>query len=68
MEEIIKMITEKVGLSADKAKSVVEMVVKFLSEKLPAPVASQITGLLSGDVAGKLADVAKEKSNLLGNL
>ncbi len=39
MEEIVEMITEKVGLSADKAKSVVEMVVKFLSDRLPAPVA-----------------------------
>jgi len=68
MEEIIKMITEKVGLSADKAKSVVEVIVKFLSEKLPASVASQVTGLLSGDVAGKLAEVAKEKSNFPGNL
>lgn len=48
MDELIKQIMQKTGLSNDKAKSVVDMVTKFLSDKLPGPVADQVKAVLGG--------------------
>lgn len=73
MEQLIAQITEKTGLPADKVQEVVGMVVSFMSDKLPAPIASQVTGLLEGgggamDAAGGAMDAAKKGlGGLLGN-
>ncbi|MCE5258859.1 MAG: hypothetical protein LLG44_07325 [Chloroflexi bacterium] len=49
MDELIKLITKKVGSPEDKAKIAVETVLGFLKEKLPdGRIASQIDGLLQG--------------------
>lgn len=48
MDELINMVAEKTGLTADKAKTAVMTVLDYLKQKLPAPVAGQIDGLLSG--------------------
>ncbi len=77
MEQLIAQITDKTGLPADKVQEVVGMVVSFISDKLPAPIASQVTGLLEGggdaaggamDAAGGAMDAAKKGlGGLLGN-
>jgi nucleoid DNA-binding protein len=46
MEDLIKMITDKVGISEAQAKSAVDMVTGFLKDKLPAPIAAQIDTVL----------------------
>ena len=51
MEELIKQVSEKTGLSADQAKSAVETVVNYLKTKLPAPLAGQLDSLLAGGFA-----------------
>ncbi len=48
MEELIKQVAQKVGISEEQAKQAVTQVLAFLKEKLPAPVASQIDGVLAG--------------------
>jgi hypothetical protein len=48
MNEIIQRLTEKTGLSEEKASAAVDAVVGFLKEKLPSPMASQIDSLLAG--------------------
>ena len=63
MDELVKLVAKKTGLAPDMAKVAVETVVGFLKQKLPAPVASQIDGLLGGSAP---ADVAKGISNLFG--
>jgi hypothetical protein len=66
MEELIKMVTQKVGISPDQAQATVRMVVNFLKDKLPKPVAGQIDsalGLASGDQA---QGVAKKLGGLFG--
>jgi len=57
MDELIKMVSDKAGISADQAKKAIEVVMGFLKDKLPEPVAGQIEGVLSGDTSG-LADMA----------
>ena len=54
MDELIKLVSQKTGISQDQAKTAVETVVKFLKEKLPAPIAGQIDGILSGNMLGGL--------------
>ena len=49
MEELIKQVSERAGVSEEIAQKTVEVVVELLKDKLPAPVAGQIEGLLSGE-------------------
>ena len=60
MEELIKQITAKTGISEEQAKSAITTVVGFLKTKLPAPIASQIDGVIGGEggSAGGLGDMA----------
>lgn len=48
MEEIVKLVCEKTGLSKENATVAVETVVGYLKAKLPAPLAGQIDSLLAG--------------------
>ncbi len=63
MDELVKLVAQKTGLPPDQAKVAVETVIGFLKQKLPAPIAGQIDGVLGG--SGK-ADVAKGISSLFG--
>ena len=67
MDELIKLVSEKTGLSAEMAKMAVETVVGFLKQKLPAPVGGQIDNLLGG--AGQMTSeggLAKFLKGLFG--
>ncbi len=64
MDELVKMVSKKTGISEALAKQAVEIVVNYLKGKLPAPVASQIDGILSGGTS-QVADVAKGLGGLL---
>jgi len=70
MDELIKRITEKTGISDDQARSAVNVVAGFLKQKLPAPLAGQIDNVLSGGGGGgmtdKLGDVAGKVGNIFG--
>lgn len=74
MDQLLTMITEKTGLPADKAQEVVGVVLGFVKDKLPAPIASQIEGLLGGDGdgaddgegGGMMDNVKKGLGGLLG--
>ncbi|MCP4537104.1 MAG: DUF2267 domain-containing protein [Chloroflexi bacterium] len=68
MDELIKLVSEKTGLSEEMSKTAVETVIGFLKDKLPDPIAGQIDAVLSGaGVAGGLEDLAKGLGGLLGN-
>lgn len=69
MEEIVKLVVERTGLPEAQAKQAVETVIGFLKEKLPAPIAGQIDGLLAsgaGGLAGNLGGLAQGLGGLLG--
>ncbi len=48
MEELIKLVSQKTGLPEAQAKVAVDTVLGFLKQKLPAPLAGQLDGLLEG--------------------
>jgi hypothetical protein len=53
MDELVKMVAEKTGLSDEMAKVAVDTVIDFLKDKLPGPAASQLDALLDGgDMSG----------------
>jgi len=63
MDELIKLVSEKTGISEERAKVAVETVVGYLKEKLPAPLDTQIDAILGG---GGLEDLAKGLGGILG--
>ncbi len=53
MDELVKLVAQKANLPEAQAKQAVDAVLGFLKDKLPAPIAAQIEGLL----AGKMPDL-----------
>ena len=71
MDELVKMVAGKVGISEAQAKQAVEMVMAFLKDKLPEPIAGQLDAVLEGDLSGlgdlgDLGDVAGGLGKLFG--
>jgi uncharacterized protein (DUF2267 family) len=64
MDELIKLVTSKAGISEAQAKDAIETVLGFLKDKLPAPVAGQVEAVLKGDLgaaAGALGGLFGKK-------
>lgn len=65
MDELIKLVCKKTGISEQQARTAVETVLNFIKEKLPAPIAGQIDALLKGGSA-QGDDVLKGLGGLFG--
>ena len=65
MEELVRQVSQRAGIDEGKARAAVETVVGFLKDKLPAPVAGQLDGVLGGGAGGGLSERA---GNLMGGL
>jgi hypothetical protein len=66
MEELIRLVSTKVGLSEEQARSAVEIVVNYLKQQLPAPIAGQLDSVLgrggpAGDTLQGLGDFLDKK-------
>ncbi|MBS1517307.1 MAG: hypothetical protein JSS91_04400 [Bacteroidetes bacterium] len=66
MDELIKLVTEKTGISAEQAKSAIETVGNFVKDKLPAGIGDQVNNFLEGKEIGGIADMAKGFKDKLG--
>jgi uncharacterized protein (DUF2267 family) len=68
MDELLAQVEQKTGLDAEKAKPVVETVLAFLKERLPAMIGDQIeTALSSGsESGGGLGELTKGLGSLFG--
>jgi hypothetical protein len=65
MEELIKQVTAKTGISQDQARSAVTTVLGFLKDKLPAPIAGQLDNVVGGGSASSTAgDIASKVGGL----
>lgn len=62
MDELVKLVTQKAGISEDQAKQAITAVLDFLKQHLPAPVSGQIEGLLKGG----LPDISQGLGGLFG--
>lgn len=66
MDELIKQVSTRTGISEDQARTAVDTVLGFLKNKLPAPIAGQIDNVVGGGegAAGGLADIAKKAGGI----
>jgi hypothetical protein len=51
MDELVKLVAKKTGLSSEMAETAVTTVLDFVKKKLPAPIAGQIDAVLGGSAA-----------------
>ena len=63
MEELIKQVTAKAGISEDQARSAITTVLDFVKNKLPAPIAGQIDNVIGGG-SGVAGDIASKVGGL----
>ena len=67
MEALVNLVSEKAGIAPEIAQKAVDVTLNFLKDKLPAPVAEQINGLLSGEEGGgDMGGLAKGLGGLMG--
>ncbi len=64
-DELIKLVQERTGISAEQADNAVDTVVGFLKERLPEPAAGMLDSVLSGDNSA-LGEQAKGMMGMLG--
>ena len=67
MDDLIKQVTEKTGISESQARTAVETVMGFLKDRLPAPISGQLDGLL-GSAGGAVGTVADTAGDVLGGI
>jgi hypothetical protein len=65
VDELIAQITQRTGISEQQARSAAETMIEFLEQKLPAPIAGQIRGLITSEHADS---AVQHVQGMLGNL
>jgi hypothetical protein len=70
MDELVKLVADKVGISPDQAQKAVAVVMGFLKGKLPAPLGEELDKLVAGGAggAGGLGGMAGAAEGALGGL
>jgi uncharacterized protein (DUF2267 family) len=71
VDELIKQVSERSGISESQARSAVETVVGFLKERLPSPIAGQVDNALnsSAGAVGTGIDAVKDRAgDMMGGL
>ncbi len=68
MDNIVKMVTEKAGISEAQAQLAVDTVVSFLKDKMPAGVGSQVESFMKGGTGGALGDLAGGLKDKVGGM
>lgn len=72
MEELIKQVTERTGISEEQARTAVQTVLGYLQNNLPAGLSQQLGGLLGGSggagggIPGGMGDLMGGLGGLLG--
>ena len=52
MDELVKQVAAKTGLSEEMSKVAIDTVIDYLKDKLPEPLAGQVDSVLEGGGAG----------------
>ena len=66
MDELIKQVAERTGISEEQARTAVQTVLGYLQNNLPAGISQQLGGLLGG--AGGGGGIPGGAGDLLGGL
>lgn len=68
MEELIKQVIERTGISEEQARTAVQTVLGYLQNNLPAGISQQLGGVLGGGGAGGGGGVSGGVGDLMGGL
>jgi hypothetical protein len=68
VDQLIKTVSEKSGISEDQARTAVQHVVDFLKDKLPAGLGNQLEGLMSSKPGESTPDMLGEITGKLGGM
>jgi uncharacterized protein (DUF2267 family) len=69
MDELVNVVQEKTGLPEDKAKQAVNVVIDFLKDRLPGPMAKQVDAALKNEAAmDQAADMLGKGAEKLGGM
>ena len=69
MDELIRQVTERTGISESQARTAVETVIGFLKTRLPAPIAGHLDGVIGGGASGAGGGgLANQAGDVLGGL
>lgn len=63
MDELVELVVKKTGIPEETARKVVNIVIDYLKDKLPAPIAGRLDDVLEG---GGAADMLSGLGGLLG--
>lgn len=66
MEQLIQTVAQKAGISPEAAKIAVEVVLSLVKSKLPAPLSSQLEGVINGNAS--FDDITKQGGGILSGL
>jgi hypothetical protein len=68
MDELIRQVVERTGISEDQARTAVQTVMGYLQNNLPAGISQQLGGLLGGGGASGGSGAQGGVGDLLGGL
>lgn len=68
MEDLIKLVKAKTGISAPKSKIAVETVMIYLRSKLPGDIASQVDKYLNADEPSESDEMISRLKDTLGGI
>ncbi|HLM57298.1 MAG TPA: hypothetical protein VK422_14385 [Pyrinomonadaceae bacterium] len=69
MDELIRQVTERTGISEQQARTAVETVLGFLKTRLPAPIAGHLDSFTGGGAQGQGGgSLADQAGDVLGGL
>jgi nucleoid DNA-binding protein len=65
MDELVKMVTQKTGISQDQARQAIDVVMNYLKGKLPANMSSMLDSVMKGQ-APNMGDVQSGLGGMFG--
>jgi hypothetical protein len=67
MENVIKMVSEKAGISETQATTAVQTVLSFLKDKMPGGIGAQVESFINGG-SGSMGDMAGGLKDKIGGM
>ena len=68
MEELVRQVAERTGISEAQAQTAVTTVLGFLKGRLPEPIAGQLDSFLGGGASGTEGGLGGAAGSVLGGL
>jgi uncharacterized protein (DUF2267 family) len=71
MDELIKQVSTRSGISESQARTAIETVMGFIKERLPSPIAGQVDNVLNsqaGAIGSGIDSVTDRAGDLMGGL